>query len=167
MWIDLVPYFTQFYPVTTKIHPMSFGHDFVAPYFSYNGRRLKRLIVRKLRTFRKSLWYWCFKYDEFIIQITFVKCMMNWLYILDDNPSNQIRAIIKLRLVVNLNRISFLLPTKITQIDRFQKMEFQNMKLYICTRNLTILAVRGCLKIFQGRTVHILSEPMGRTGEKI
>ena len=93
--------------------------------------------------------------------------MMNWLYILDDNPSNQIRAIIKLRLVVNLNRISFLLPTKITQIDRFQKMEFQNLKLYICTRNLTILAVRGCLKIFQGRTVNVLSEPMGQTAEKI
>ena len=108
-------------------------------YFNYNGRRLKRLIVRKLRTFRKSLLYWYFKYDEFTIQITFIKCMMNWLYILDDNPSNQIRAIIKLRLVVNLNRISFLLPTKITQIDRFQKMEFQNSKLYICTRNLTIL----------------------------
>ena len=108
-------------------------------YFNYNGRRLKRLIVRKLRTFRKSLLYWYFKYDEFTIQITFIKCMMNWLYILDDNPSNQIRAIIKLRLVVNLNRISFLLPTKITQIDRFQKMEFQNLKLYICTRNRTIL----------------------------
>ena len=91
--------------------------------------------------------------------------MMNWLYILDDNPSNQIRAIIKLRLVVNLNRISFLLPTKITQIDRFQKMEFQNLKLYICTRNLTILAVRGCLEIFQGQAV--MSEPKARAVDKI
>ena len=91
--------------------------------------------------------------------------MMNWLYILDDNPSNQIRAIIKLRLVVNLNRISFLLPTKITQIDRFQKMEFQNLKLYICTRNLTILAVRGCLEIFRGQAV--MSEPKARTVDKI
>ena len=140
--------FIHFFTVTTKIHQMSVGHDSALPYISYNGRCLKRLIVRKLRTFRKSLLYWYFNYDEFIIQITFIKCMMNWLYILDDNPSNQIRAIIKLRLVVNLNRISFLLPTKITQIDRFQKMEFQNLKLYICTRNLTILAVRGCLEIF-------------------
>ena len=54
--------------------------------------------------------------------------------------SNQIRAIIKLRLVVNLNRISFLLPTKITQIDRFQKW---NLRIQNCTFALKILSVRG------------------------
>ena len=86
---------------------------------------------------------------EFKLVAEFIRFMMNWLYILDDNPSNQIRAMIKLRLVVNLNRISFLAPTKITQIDRFQKMEFQNLKLCICTRNLTIMSLGGHLDIFQ------------------